>query len=100
MLVGSIRSILHYANVHGLGNRYSNRCSCVVIDDVRRTFEEDIGRCFVHIQVAKRLQRVMAAALHLEGKLIPPSPRQPYPRHTRFEGTALPSEKAVHALRG
>jgi len=44
MLVGSIRRILHDANVHRLGNRYSNRLSCVVVDEARGTFEEDIAR--------------------------------------------------------
>ena len=78
MLVGSIRRILHDANVHRLSNRYSNRLSCVVIDEARRTFEEDIARVLEDIELAKRLQLVVAAALHLDGELIAPAPRQPY----------------------
>ena len=58
MLVGSIRRILHDANVHRLSNRYSNRLSCVVIDEARRTFEEDIARVLEDIELAKRLQGV------------------------------------------
>jgi hypothetical protein len=49
------------ANVGRLSNRYSNRLTCVVIDEARRTFEEDISRCLVYIELAKRLQRVVAA---------------------------------------
>src|SRR5882672_1648306 len=75
MLVGSIRRILHDANVHRLSNRYSNRLTCVVIDEARGTFEEGIGRVLVYIELAKRLQRVVAAALHLDGELIAPAPR-------------------------
>jgi hypothetical protein len=51
MLVGSIRRILHDANVHRLSNRYSNRFSCVVIDEARRTFEEDIARVLEDIEL-------------------------------------------------
>ena len=65
MLVGSIRRILHDAHVHRLTNRYSNRLSCFVIDQARRTFEEDIARVLEDIELAKRLQRVVAA-LHLD----------------------------------
>jgi fructose/tagatose bisphosphate aldolase len=70
MLVGSVRRILHDANVHRLSNRYSNRFSCVIIDEARRTFEENIARVLEDIELAKRLQRVAAAALHLDGELI------------------------------
>src|SRR6266446_5571272 len=78
MLVGSIGRILHDANVHRLSNRYSNRLSCVVINEARRTFEEDIARVLEDIELVKRLQGVVVAALHLDGKLIAPTPRQPY----------------------
>ena len=54
MLVGCIRRILHDTNVHRLSNRYSNCLSCVVIDEVRRTFEEDIVRVLVDIELAER----------------------------------------------
>jgi hypothetical protein len=74
MLVGSVRRILHDANVHQLSNRYSNRFSRFVIDQARRTFEEDIARALVDIELAKRLQRVVAAALHLDRELIAPAP--------------------------
>jgi len=62
MLVRSVRRVLHDANVHRLSNRYSNRLSCVVIDEARRTFEEDIVGVLEDIEFAKRLQRVTAAA--------------------------------------
>src|SRR6266478_7154680 len=68
MLVGSIRRILHDANVHRLTDRYSNRLSCFVIDEARRTFEERITRCLVHIELAERLQGVVAATLYLDGR--------------------------------
>src|SRR5260370_33331808 len=74
MLVGGVRRILHDANVHRLGNRYPNRFSCVVIDEARRTFEEDIARVLEDIELAKRLQRVVAAALPPDRGLIAPSP--------------------------
>ena len=61
MLVGSMRRILHDAHVHRLSNRYSNRLTCVVIDEARGTFEAGISRCLVYIELAKRLQRVVAA---------------------------------------
>src|SRR5258708_36599476 len=73
MLVSSARRILHDANVHRLSNRYSNRFSCVVIDEARRTFEEDIARVLEDIELAKRLQRVVAGGLHLHGELTAPS---------------------------
>src|SRR6267378_5848286 len=100
MLVGSIRRILHDANVHRLSNRYSNCLSCVVIDEARGTFEEGITRCLVHIELAKRLQCVVAAALHLDGKLIAPAPRQPYSSLRRPEVADLVDEKGVQPLRG
>src|SRR5713226_1304706 len=100
MLVGSIRCILHDANVHRLSNCYSNRLSCVVIDEARGTFEEDIVQALVDIELAKRLQRVVAAALHLDGKLIAPAPRQPYSLLGRSEVTVLADEKRVQPLRG
>src|SRR6266478_7335182 len=100
MLVCSIRRILHDANVHRLSNRYSNRLSCVVIDETRRTFEEGIARVLVDIELAKRLQRVVAAALHLDGELIAPAPRQPYSLLGRPEIAVLVEEKGVQPLRG
>src|SRR5260370_39539202 len=99
MLVGGIRRILHDANVHRLGNRYSNRLSCVVIDEARRTFEEGIVRVLVDIELAKRLQRVVATALHLDGELIAPAPRQPYSLLGRPEIAILVEEKGVQPLR-
>src|SRR5260370_11295374 len=78
MLVDSVRRILHDATVHRLSDRYSNRFSCVVIDEARRAFEEDIAGVLEDIELAKRLQRVVAASFHLGGKLIAPTPRQPH----------------------
>src|SRR6266481_3507554 len=100
MLVGSVWRILHDANVHRLGNRYPNRFSCVVIDEARRTFEEDIARVLEDIELAKRLQRVVAAALHLDAELIAPAPRQPYSSLRRPEVAVLADEKGVQPLRG
>src|SRR6266481_1404443 len=100
MLVGSIRRILHDANVHRLSHRYSNRLSCVVIYETRRAFEEDIARVLEDIELAKRLQRVVAAALHLDGELIAPAPRQPYSSLRRSEIAVLADEKGVQRLRG
>src|SRR6267143_6121584 len=74
MVVGSIRRILHDTNVHRLSNRYSNRLTCVVIDEARRTFEEDIASGLVDIKLAKRLQGVVTATLHLDRKLVAPAP--------------------------
>src|SRR6266851_1708633 len=99
MLVGGIRRILHDANVHRLSNRYSNRLSCLVIDEARRTFEEGIVRVLVDIELAKRLQRVVATALHLDGELIAPAPRQPYSLLGRPEIAILVEEKGVQPLR-
>src|SRR6266404_9440432 len=98
MLVGSIRRILHDANVHRLGNRYSNHLSCVVIDEARRTFEEDIARVLEDVELAKRLQSVVAGALDLDGKLIAPAPRQPYSSLRRPEVAVLAQEKGVQPL--
>src|SRR5712692_928076 len=100
MLVGSIRRILHDTNVHRLSNGYSNRLSCLVIDEARRTFEQDIARVLVDIELAQRLQRVVAAALNLDGKLIAPAPRQPYSLLGRPEVAVLAEEKGVQPLRG
>src|SRR6266446_3919232 len=100
MLVGSIRRILHDANVHRLRNGYANRLSCVVIDEARRTFEEDIVRALVDIELAKRLQRVMSAALHLDGELVAPAPRQPYSSLRRPKVAVLAEDKGVQPLRG
>src|SRR5712664_1643674 len=100
MLVGSIRRILHDANVHRLSNRYSDRLSCVVIDEARRTFEEDIARVLEDIELAKRLKGVVAAALHYGGKLIAPTPRQPYSSLGRPKVAVLADEKGVQPLRG
>src|SRR6266849_2949668 len=100
MLVCSIRRILHDANVHRLSNRYSNRLSCVVIDEARRTFKVDIARFLVDIEFAKRLQRVAPAALHLDGELIAPAPRQPYSSLGRSEVAVLTDDKGVQPLGG
>src|SRR6266478_9123408 len=100
MLVGSIGRILHDANVHRLSNRYSNRLSCVVIDEARRTFEEYIVWVLVDIELAKRRQRVVAAALHFNWELIAPAPRQPYSSLRRSEIAVLADEKGVQPLRG
>src|SRR5216684_1136005 len=95
MLVWTIRCILHDANVHRLSNCYSNRLSCVVIDEARGTFEEDIVQALVDIELAKRLQRVVAAALHLDGKLIAPAPRQPYSLLGRPEANVLAEDAGL-----
>src|SRR5229473_2052373 len=100
MLVGSVRRILHDANVHRLSNRYSNRFSCLVIDEARRTFEVDIARVLEDIELAKGFKRVVAAALHLDWKLIAPAPRQPYSSLRRSEVAVLADEKGVQPLRG
>src|SRR5260370_5558519 len=100
MLVGSVRRILHDANVHRLSNRYSNRPSRIVIDEARRTFEEDIARVLEDIELAKRLKGVVAAALHLDWGLIAPTPPQPYSSLPRPEVAVLADEKGVQPLRG
>src|SRR5258708_31948095 len=99
MLVGSIRRILHDANVHRLGNRHSNRLSCLIIDEARRTFEEDVDRVLEDIELAKRLQRVVAAFLHPDWELLAPPPPQPHSSPRRPEGTVLAGEKALAPLR-
>src|SRR5258708_14133285 len=106
MLVGSVRRILHDANVHRLTNRYANRLSCVVIDEARRTFEEDIVRALVDIELAKRLQRVVAAAPPFVRGLIAPAPSPPYSFLGRPSLAALaaatgdPTLRAAPALLG
>src|SRR5260370_39968118 len=100
MLVGSIRRILHDTNVHRLSNRYSNRLSGVVIDEARRTFKEDIVRVLVNIELAKRLQRVVAAALHLAREFIAPAPRPPHSSPRRPEVARLADRIVVQPLRG
>src|SRR6266436_3050299 len=100
MLVCRIRRILHDANVHRLSDRYSNRLSCVVIDEARRTFEENIVQALEDIELAERLQRVVTAALHLDGKLIAPAPRQPHSLLGRPEVAILADEKGLEPLRG
>src|SRR5258708_25821030 len=99
MRMGSVRPILHDGKVHRLTNRYSNRLSCVVIDEVRRTFEEDIVRALVDVEPAKRLQRVAAAALHLDWELIAPAPPQPYSPLARLEVALLGDAEEVPPFR-
>src|SRR5260370_15796068 len=84
---------------HGLCNRRSNRLSCVVIDEARRTFEEDIGRVLVDIKLAKRLQRVVAAALPPDGQLRTPPPPQPYYSPRRAGGNLLAHQQQAAQLR-
>src|SRR5258708_10925373 len=98
MLVCSVGRILHDANVHRLTNRYSNRLSCFIIDEARRTFEEDIARALVDIELAKRLQRVVAAALHPGGELNAPAPPPPYPFSGRPQVAGLAAEKKGQPL--
>src|SRR5260370_29929710 len=100
MRVGGIGRVMHDANVHRLSNRYSNRLSCVVIDEARRTFEQNIHWVLVDIELAKRLQRVVAACLPLHRKLIAPAPPQPYSFLGRPEITVLAYEEGVQTLRG
>src|SRR5258707_13146556 len=100
VLVGGVRRILHDANVHRLVHRDSNRLCGVVIDQARRTFEEDVVPALVDIEFAKRLQRVVPAALHRHGKFITPAPRQPYSLLGRPEVAVLADEKRVQPLRG
>src|SRR5258708_37867825 len=89
ILIGRIRRILHNANVHRLSNSYSNRLSCVVLDEARRTFEEDIVRGLVDIELAKGLQSVVAASPHRHRELIAPAPRPTYSALKCLEGAAL-----------
>ena len=100
MLVGTIQRILHDANIHRLINRYTNRLSCFVVDEARRTFKEDIVRVLENVELAKRLQRVVAAALHLDGKLTAPAPGVPYSLLGRSEVTVLADDKGIEPLRG
>jgi hypothetical protein len=74
ILVGTIRGVLHDANIHRLIDRYTNRLAYFVVDEARRTFKEDIVRVLEDIEFAKWLQRVVAAAPHLDRKLIAPAP--------------------------
>src|SRR6266436_5027742 len=67
---------------------------------MRTSIEQDIVRALVDIEFAKRLQRVVAAALHLDGKLIAPAPRQPYSLLGRLEIAVLADEKRLQPLRG
>src|SRR5260370_23243987 len=78
MLVDSVRRILHDANVHRLSDRYSNRFSCVVIDEARRAFEEDIAGVLEDIELAKRLQRVVAASFPPAREPTTPTPPAPH----------------------
>src|SRR5258708_22924274 len=89
ILIGRIRRILHNANVHRLSNSYSNRLSCVVLDEARRTFEEDIVRGLVDIELAKGLQSVVAATPPPHRELIRPAPRPPYSSLRRPSSAAL-----------
>src|SRR5260370_32526021 len=98
MLVGAIRRILHDANVHRLSNRYSNRFSRLVIDEARRTFEQGIARVLVDIELAKRLQRVAAAALHLHLGLLAPTPPQPQSLPCRPELAGFGGEEGSQAM--
>src|SRR5258708_146628 len=91
--------VLHVLEGNPL-RRISNGLPCVFIDEARRPFEEDIDRVLVDIELAKRLQRVVAAALHLDGKLIAPAPRQPYSSLRRPEIAVLADEKGLEPLRG
>jgi hypothetical protein len=100
MLIGGIWRIPHDANVHGLSNRYSNCLARVVVDEVRRTFEENTVRVFVNVELAKRLQRIAPTTLDFDGKLVAPTPRQPYSSLRRPEIAVLVEEKRVHPLRG
>src|SRR5258708_24904195 len=84
MLVGSIRRVLHDANIHRLINRYTNRLSCFVVDDARRTFKEDIVRVLENIELAERLQRVVAGGLPPPPGPIHPPPPPPHPTPVRF----------------
>src|SRR5258708_26326352 len=75
MLVGSIRRILHDANVHRLTDRYSNRLSCFVINEARRTFEDRITRCLAHIELAERVHGLVKTTLYFAANLNAPAPR-------------------------
>src|SRR5258708_20742798 len=98
MVLGNNGLFAKDATVHRLKTRYSNRLSCVVIDEARRTFEEDIVRVLEDIELAKRLKRVVAAALHLHWGLIAPTPRQPYSPPRRFEVAFLAEQKGLKPI--
>jgi hypothetical protein len=98
VLVDSIGRVLHDANIHRLINRYTHCLSCFAVDEARRTFKENIVRVLEDIELAERLQRVAAAALHLDGKLTAPAPREPYSLLGRSEVPVL-AEKATSRLR-
>src|SRR5258708_34407638 len=83
MLVGTIQRILHDANIHRLINRYTNRLSCFVVDDARRTFKEDIVRVLENIELAERLQRVVAGGPPPPGGHLAPRPRAHPPLRLR-----------------
>src|SRR5258708_24872149 len=87
------------ATVHFPSNRHSNRLSRLVIDEARRTFEEDIARVLVDIELAKRLQRVVAATPHPTWGLITPPPRQPHSLLWRLAIHVLVVEKRNQPLR-
>jgi hypothetical protein len=55
------------SNFHRLSNRDSNGLSCVVIDEARRAFEEDIGRVLVDIKLAKWLEGIVVRLPLLDG---------------------------------
>src|SRR5260370_5065178 len=100
MLVGSIRRILHDANVHRFTDRYSNRLSRFVIDEARRTLEEDIVWVLENIELAKGLQRVVAGALNRSGELKAPPTRQAYSLLGSLGGDLLAECRGGQALRG
>src|SRR5260370_7750353 len=93
MRVGGIGRVMHDANVHRLSNRYSNRLSCVVIDEARRTFEQNIHWVLLDIELAKRLQRVVAAAPHPHGETQDPPPPPPTTLRPRPQPTPPPPTK-------
>src|SRR3981189_872483 len=103
MLVRGIRRILHDADVHRLADCYSYRLSGLVIDEPRGTLEENIVRTLEDIELAERLQRVVAAAPPPPGGVTPPAPPPPRQPHTllgRLEVAVLTDEKGVQPLRG
>src|SRR5260370_26616779 len=82
------------------GSRHSNRLSCLIIDEARRTFEEDVDRVLEDIELAKRLQRVVAAVFHRAGGLLAPTPRQPPSFLWRPDGTGLAGQTGPQTLGG
>src|SRR5260370_42421134 len=99
MLVGSIRRILHDANVHRFTDRYSNRLSRFVIDEARRTLEEDIVWVLENIELAKELQRVVAAPLDRKRQLNSPAPPQPTTLSGRLQVAVMTDAKTVPPVR-